>query len=167
MAICYPSVSATCSCVDSNGLPTKLGERQKEYETFLSSTPTNTEALRRMGVKWKDLGVEPMSWKPVSQEVQAKLLSSASGNEKHKEFEAIMKTVLLPAEAVNRMGVKRMCCRKNFINPTQLLFVDRNSGRYEDSSNPNYPILVDGETPTPKRQVPALPSMMNYSQVNF
>jgi len=164
----YPSINPICVCKNKHGIFTKLGKRQYEYESLLKERPNATEALRRLGIKWSQLGLEPASFNSVSQDVIDKfiitrddILADELLNQlkRKTEYEKIMQNGrLLPIEAINRMKLKRMCCREAFLNQPMISFIDRSSNSYYDVSFSQNPIIKDDEVPMPKRYVPPFPS---------
>ena len=159
MATLYASVNARCTCTDKLGLLTATGIRQEEYELLLLEHPNSIEILRRMGLKWVAIGVSPGV---TSEELSIEKLNALLTTEemKNRFLELSIKSSLLPVEVLDRMGVRRMCCREVFLNQPMIPFIDRSSGAYSNFTSTRNPIIRDSEIPTPKRPVPALPSLM-------
>jgi DNA-directed RNA polymerase subunit N (RpoN/RPB10) len=86
---------------------------------------------------------------------------------RQKEYEDLIKSGLTPAECLNRMGVKRMCCRDGFLNPPHFFLMDTNSGRFRDEtglvnhntfSAKEQITTMDGPVIEPKIPLPTLPN---------
>lgn len=90
---------------------------------------------------------------------------------RQQEYEDLLHQNLKPVEALERMGVRRMCCRNAFLNPPYIFLIDSNTGRFTDTTgllNQNVgngdflihreTVMIDGPTIDVKIPLPDIPS---------
>ncbi len=121
----YPQVLSLCSCRTENGGPTPIGRRTDEFVRLLRSpAPDSVLMARILDREFIDSG-----------------RSRKDSDVSAAEFDSERGTFYTRAEALNAMGITRMCCREALLNPTYLDLIDANGGRLTVNS-----IIDTGDT---------------------
>jgi len=89
---------------------------------------------------------------------------------RQQEYEDLIRQNHRPSEVLDRMGLRRMCCRNTFLNPPHLFLMDANTGRFRDTTgllnqhtggfiNRDVVTTINGPIIEPKKKLPDLPSI--------